>query len=331
MNHEEQPKKKRFKLFDTQREGRGVTKEEADLPPGFKKFFILYRRDFMRLLPVNAFMVFGNFPVFFLLIALSGLVSLDFVKATATEFSVFSGLLEHQLMQNQGAWDAPLLALNGILATPSQSSSFTPLAYVFLGIGCLTFFTFGLVNVGTTYLMRNMIKGDPVFVWSDFFYAVKRNFKQGFFFGMLDLLLLLLIPFNVMVLSQGSGFFNGVLFWLNLVIGFLYLLMRCFIYLQMITFDLSIRKLLKNSLIFSFIGIKRLIPAILGNLVLIGFNIFLAFTGPFLSLAAVLPILFLFANCAYMTTYAAYFKIKEVMIDPYVKENETTEGDPAET
>lgn len=320
MNHEEQPKKKRFKLFDTQREGRGVSKEEANLPPGFKKFFILYRRDFMRLLPVNAFMVFGNFPVFFLLIALSGLVSLDFVKATATEFPVFSGIFA------QEAISAPLLALNGIIAAPSQSSAFTPLAYVFLGIGLLMFFTFGLVNVGTTYLMRNMIKGDPVFVWSDFFYAVKRNFKQGFFYGMLDLLLLMLIPFNVMVLSQGSGFFNGVLFWLNLVIGFLYLLMRCFIYLQMITFDLSVRKLLKNSLIFAFIGFKRLLPAILGNLVLIGFNIFLAFTGPLLSLAAILPILFLFANCAYMTTYAAYFKIKEVMIDPYVEDSDAEEA-----
>ena len=30
MYNEEKPKKKRFKLFDTQREGKGVSKEEAD-------------------------------------------------------------------------------------------------------------------------------------------------------------------------------------------------------------------------------------------------------------------------------------------------------------
>ena len=71
MHDEElnEKKKKRFKLFDTQREGRGVSKEEANLPPNFKKFFILYKRDFTRLLSVNIFMVLGNFPAFFLIIA----------------------------------------------------------------------------------------------------------------------------------------------------------------------------------------------------------------------------------------------------------------------
>ena len=130
-----------------------------------------------------------------------------------------------------------------------------------------------------------------------------------------------LIPTNVLLLSQGGGFLNGLVFWLNLVIGLLYLMMRCYIYLQMITFDLSIRKILKNSLIFAFIGFKRLILAFLGNLILIFVVLGLAYSGAMLALAIVLPLTILLSNCAYMTTYAAYFKIKEVMIDPY---NETT-------
>ena len=158
---------------------------------------------------------------------------------------MFAGFLNHT------GYTAPMLAINGILGAHTMGSAFGPLAYVFLGLGSLVLFTFGCVNVGTAYILRNMVKGDPVFMWSDFFYAIKRNFKQAFFFGIFDLLLILIIPVNVYLLSQNGGFFNGVLFWLNIVIGFVYATMRFYIYLQMVTFDLSIRKILKNSLIFS--------------------------------------------------------------------------------
>lgn len=311
MYNEEKPKKKRFKLFDTQREGKGVSKEEANLPPGLKKFFILYFRDFGRLLSVNILMVLGNFPILFLIVALSGVFNQEFAAHEMQSYTAFAGIFAQE-----GA-SAPLLALGGIVASPTLGSIFTLPTYIFIGIGALTVFTFGLVNVGTTYLLRNMVMGEPVFIWSDFWYAVRRNFKQGFSFGILDVLLIALVPMNVMILSQGTGFFNGLLFWLNLVICLLYLMMRCYIYLQMVTFNLSVRKILKNSFIFAFIGFKRLVLALLGNLFLILIVLGLAYSGAMLSLAIALPLTILFSNCAYMTTYAAYFKIKEVMIDPY--------------
>ena len=317
MYNEEKPKKKRFKLFDTQREGKGVSKEEANLPPNLKKFFILYRRDFGRLLSVNILMVLGNFPLLFLILALSGIFNLEFVAHSTQPYTVFAGIFAEE------GFSAPMLALNGILGAPTLGSVYTIPTYIFMGIGALAFFTFGLVNVGTTYLLRNMVMSEPVFVWSDFWYAVRRNFKQGFFYGILDALLIALVPMNVMILSQGSGFFNGLLFWLNLVIGILYLMMRCYIYLQMVTFDLSIKKILKNSLIFAFIGFKRLVLAFFGNLILIFLVFGLAYSGAMLALAVAIPLMVLFSNCAYMTTYAAYYKIKEIMIDPYDAEAET--------
>lgn len=309
-------KKKRFKLFDSQREGKGVTKEEALLPPGLKKFFILYKRDFSRLLSVNILMVLGNFPVLFLIVALSGLVSNELVYPSNDAFGVFSGILEME------GYSAPTLALNGILGSLGTANAYTPLTYLFFGLGALLFFTFGLVNVGTTYILRNMVKGEPVFVWSDFWYAIRRNLKQGFFFGILDLLILLLIPYNVMLLTQGSGFGNGILFWLNIVFGLTYLAMRAYIYIQMVTFDLSIYKILKNALIFSVVGFKRNFVAFLGKLFLVFITVILAYSGVLLSLAIVLPFLLLLANGAYMSTYAAYYKIEELMIKPYLKKQE---------
>lgn len=315
MYNEDKPKKKRFKLFDTQREGKGVSKESANLPPRLKKFFILYRRDFFRLLSVNLFILLGNFPLIFPLIASTRFFDLGYQTHTSPVYGVLSGLMAHE-----GA-SPSLLALNGVIGASESAFITQPTSYIFFALGALTLFTFGIVNVGTTYILRNMVKSDPVFVWSDFWYAVRRNFKQAFFYGMLDFLLLVLIPINISIIDPGANFFFGLLYWLNLAIGLLYITMRCYIYIQMVTFDLSIRKILKNSLIFAFIGFKRMSLAFLGCAILIALTIFLAGTGILLALAIFIPLALLFSNCAYMTTYAAYYKIKEVMIDPYEAEN----------
>lgn len=311
MHNEDNLKKKKFKLFDTQREGKGVSREEANLPPGFKKFFILYKRDFFRLLSVNVLTILGNFPAIFLLLGISGIFSLNFATHSASAYTLFSGIM------TQEGVTAPMLALNGIIGAPVMDSVATVTTYVLIGIGALTLFTFGIVNVGTTYVLRNMIKGDPVFVWSDFWYAVRRNLKQALIYGIFDLILIVLIPYNIVFYSQRTGFVNGLFFWLCIVVGFIYLMMRCYIYIQMLTFDLSIKKILKNSLIFAFIGFKRLILAFLGCILLIFFTFMLASVSSLLPVAILIPLAMLFSNCAYMTTYAAYFKIKEVMIDPY--------------
>ena len=325
MHDEEQSKKKkRFKLFDSQREGKGVTKEQANLPPNLKKFFIIYRRDFSRLLSVNMLLVLGNFPVFFLLIALSGLLTVDFATPAVGAYPLFGGLLAHT------GTSASSLALGGILGAQATSGTYMPLAYVFFGLSLFTFFTFGLVNTGVAYILRNMVKGDPVFVWADFWHAVKTNLKQGFLFGIADLLILILIPFNILHYSTGSGFFNGILFWVTIVLGIVYLAMRRYIYLQMVTFSLKFTKILKNALIFSILGFKRNALAFLGVILLCLITLLCAYSGVLFSLAIAIPLVILFSHASYMTTYAAFFKIKELMIDPYYKDLEAKNKAQAE-
>jgi hypothetical protein len=97
--------------------------------------------------------------------------------------------------------------------------------------------------------------------------------------------------------------------------------------MQMITFDLSIYKLLKNSLIFALVGFKRNFMALLGIICLIFLEYALLFGlgGMLLPLGLALPLVALFACGAYMGGFASYFKIKEIMIDPYVDENSEDE------
>jgi hypothetical protein len=91
----------------------------------------------------------------------------------------------------------------------------------------------------------------------------------------------------------------------------------------MVTFNLSVFKILKNSLIFSLLGFKRNLVAFLGILVgiLIELICVIGAGGILLPFGIALPFIILFSTFAYMKVYAAYFKIKEVMIDPYLAEH----------
>ena len=87
----------------------------------------------------------------------------------------------------------------------------------------------------------------------------------------------------------------------------------------MVTFKLSIYKILKNSLIFTLVGMKRNIVALLGIVALLFLEVVfvVAFGAIFISFAVALPLIILFSSMAYMKVYAAYFKIEELIIEPY--------------
>lgn len=311
-------KKRKFKLFDTQREGRGIDKSDVYTKTDLKGFFIRYKTYFTRLLSVNLLMVFGNFPILFALIALSTWTRVIYLTPASESFSLLHGLLLHDT-----EFSLSSLLTSGIEGIQMEASAMTPATYVLFALSALVILTFGLVNVGTTYIIRNMVKGDPVFIWSDFFYAIRRNWKQALPFGILDAVLLALIPFDIFYLMTSPASVSGLFLGATIIIALVYFWMRFYIYMQMVTFDLSLFKILKNSLIFSLLGFKRNITATVGIVLLILLNVMLAFGfyGIFSAIAVLFPALLLFSNGAFMAAYASYYKMKEVMIDPYTTSN----------
>ena len=57
---------------------------------------------------------------------------------------------------------------------------------------------FGLFNAGTTYITRGYVRGDPVYILSDFKYALKNNWKQGLVLGIIDFLLVFVLIFDIL-------------------------------------------------------------------------------------------------------------------------------------
>lgn len=315
----DEKKKKKFTLFNifsSRDDIPGVSKEEEEkiTVPNLSSFFKIYRRKFGRLLSVNIFMILGNFPIIFAIIAMAGYFD---HSASAPQSPLFP-LLQGAALFNSSPSLSVFIGNFGELQTYMQPSVGTMIMW---GLSLLVIFTFGWVNVGTTYILRSLVRGDPVFMWSDFWYAIKRNKGQGLLMGILDILFMALIAYDIFFFYTNLGtFYMNLMFYAALFIGVIYFIMRFYIYLLLITFDLRFTKIIKNALIFSIIGFKRNFMAILGIISLVIINIILLIY--LLPIGITIPFVLLFSNGAFMTTYAAYFKIKEIMIDPY-QPNET--------
>ena len=261
----------------------------------------------------------GNFPVIFLIAALSGLTKNSVFLPLSDFFQNFNGLVT-----SDGGYTPYKLSFFALEGLQNQTTAPTVATYILYAIGALVLFTFGPVNASTSYIIRNLISGQPVFVWTDFWYSFKRNIKQSLPFGIFDLVLNALLIFNIYTMFMSTDkFWASMLFWCYIILFYLYFTMRYYVYVQMVTFKLSVFKILKNSFIFSLIGFKRNILAFLG-IVLSVFIVILFLLGSggiLVPLAIAAPLAILFSTMAFMKVYASYFKIKEIMIDPYLAEH----------
>ncbi|MBR4960770.1 MAG: hypothetical protein IKY52_07730, partial [Clostridia bacterium] len=160
-------------------------------------------------------------------------------------------------------------------------------------------------------------RGEGIFLWHDFFYAIKRNWKQSLIYGVLDAVIIVLLAYNIFFYNLNYGVSTplNMMFYANICMAVLYVVMRLYIYLMMVTFDLSILKMFKNALLFTILGIKRNILSTLGIVLLIVIEFALLML--YFPLGVILPFVGLFSIGYMMQIYAAYPKIKEIMIDPY--------------
>ena len=201
---------------------------------------------------------------------------------------------------------------------------------MFYAIGALFLFTFGLVNIGTAYILRNIASGEPVFVWSDFFYAIKRNLKQGFFLGLIDFIFVAVLVSDYIFFFEKTGsYLNDVMYFMVFALSIIYCIMRFYIYQLLITFKLSNFKILKNSLIFSILGIKRNIIALLSLVLFVALHavVIVMFLSIGISIPLVLPIFYAMSIVGFISTYAAYPIIDKYMIAPYASNEQSDSSD----
>ena len=316
---EEKNQKKKFKLFDMNRDGKGVYEEESRKPTlGF--FFKLYFRKFTQLLQLNLLMLFMILPI----ITIVGIYFLGDKTPTAT--SVLYAPLYGISTSLPSAEGINLLDLASIqMEVPVFSSGMNILMIV---LGVFLAVTWGWQNVGSAYVLRGLFKGDAVFVFSDYFYGIKRNFKQAFLLGLIDFVVSAVLIIDFMYFFNLTGSFGfDFMYFAIMALSIIWIMMRFYLYNLLVTFDLKNFKILKNCLIFSILGIKRNIMAFLGIILLLALHVFLIilFIPMGISIPIVLPFVYILSTVGFIATYAGFPIIQKYMIDPYVTETTDVE------
>lgn len=309
-------KKKKFKLFDMNRDGKGAKEESRK--PTFKFFFKLFFRKFPQLLSLNLLMIFQAIPL--IVVALVYFIGDKTPTSTNVLFAPLMGI--DQISSTPGA--SVLLDMSSIqMGLPSISPV---MSWIMLGLVLFLAITWGWQNVGATYVLRGLVRGDAVFVFSDFFYAIKRNFKQAFFMGLIDFIICAVLAVDFIFFYQQTGGFGlDFMYFMIFALIIIYFIMRFYLYHLLVTFDLKNFKILKNALIFSVLGIKRNILAFLGIalLVVIHGALIMVLVPLGDSLSIVIPMIYLLAATAFMAAYAAYPVIDKYMIKPYEKPDDS--------
>ena len=313
-------KNKLFGFFDYNRDNRPDAKEE-DTTPTLGRYFKVLGRRFWKLVTLNLMMLPLIIPV---LVCVYLYISMQ-------QMPVSGEVLFPQLLGASAVGGTPTSTLLFDLFGAQQNIPvFTTWTYIGMGI-CIAFLviTFGWQNVGAAYIVRNMVRGEPVFIWSDYFYAIKRNLKEGFFLGLIDAVILFVLGFDIAYFWGRTGSFTlDFGFFATIALIVIYFLMRFYIYLLLVTFDLSIYKILKNALIFSMLGFKRNIMGVLGIALITGIHVLLIpllITTPLSGIPIILPFLWYMAAVTFTSAYAAYPIIDRYMIAPYVNQTEEEE------
>lgn len=179
---------------------------------------------------------------------------------------------------------------------------------------CIPIVTIGPATAGLTKLLRNYAREEHAFILSDFFDTFKKNFLYAFIVGLLDVVIALLILFDIHIYLSivGNSMMRIISLAVLLITATIFVFMNYYIFTLMITFKLNFKQLIKNSFIFAWIGFWRnILITILVALVTI---LVIAYAMP---LGAVFVLLLYFSTVGLIINFCTYPLIKKTMIDGY--------------
>ncbi len=199
------------------------------------------------------------------------------------------------------------------------------LMYVLLSIPVLTT---GLTSCGLTHVARNTARDKHSFGLSDFFETIKKNWRQALAAGIINVLLTIALVFITNFYyesySQTQNFMSLIGLGLSLSLSLIFVFIKFYLWTLIITFNLTLKQVYKNSFKFVFINLKGNILCGISLLAVYAFYIAVILFIPYFivwTVAAVLAICTLPAFRFLLIQYFVFPSIKKHMIDPYYEQH----------
>lgn len=266
-----------FGLFNYDKPGPGVSKDEPKKAAPIR-FFEIFWRKLSKLIQLNL--------IFMIPLVIVAAMMVGVFLLPIPHFAFFSSLLGPVDLYNVYAVPFPMVFLAPFTA-------------------------------GMAYVTRNFAREEHAFVWSDFWDAVKSNWKASLLNGLVVYVAYVVLSFSFLFYANRAT--DNLLFLIPLaLIGLIALMVffaQFYIPVMIVTFDLKLRHIYKNALIFSIMGVVRnFLITLLFAAMFVGI---LFCPASFLFIPFFLMILILFSFISYLCSFATYSLLDQFLIQPF--------------
>lgn len=171
-------------------------------------------------------------------------------------------------------------------------------------------------TLGFTFVLRNIQRREHAWIWHDFIKHIKANYKKGVLNGIVTLCgYYIMINAHTMYCSQlvfGSGYINTFLATVMIGIILLFTWAQFYVNTMIVTFDLRLRDIYKNSVLFAISRVPmNLVISIICILLAFGLYVLWLIIPPLALLIVFLIALSLFG---FITVFSIYPTIDKYMI-----------------
>ncbi len=272
-----------FGNFD--KPGPGVSKDEPKKAAPIR-FFQIFFRKFSKLVQANLIFVIPTVAVAILMVLL-------YLSPTHFFF---------QIPVAESSWEVDLWSM---YVTPLPLILLWPFA------------------AGLTYISRNFAREEHAFVWSDFWDAVKGNWKYFLLDGVVIYLSYFVLSF-ALIYYYARAMTNSIFFvpfWFCIVLTVVSLFVQYYLPVILITFDLKFGQAFRNALIFTVAGFARniLLTVILGVIVLLIIGV-IPIMPLTVTLLLMLFVFIFFSFVSFLVNFTVYSIVDRYMIQPYEKQ-----------
>lgn len=179
---------------------------------------------------------------------------------------------------------------------------------------CLPIVTFGPATAALTHVMRKFVLEQPCFVFDEFFTAFKKNFKQSFVIGIIDVIFIAALSiamYNYFFQAQNMPDVYNISMYLLIGVSVIFIMMHFYIYIEIVALKLKMKDMLKNALFLVFLGLKNnSLSLFISSMITFLIVMFFPYS------VIVLPFL-PFAWITFTTVFISYPVVQRVIINPY--------------
>ncbi len=212
-----------------------------------------------------------------------------------------------------------LMTLSGTNIMENQSV----ITIISLFVAAILFQVFGSgpATASISYIIRRYIKDSHVWIFSDFFDHIKKNFKQGIAVYVINTIvsafLIIAYIFYSLIMRNSLG---GLLAFVIVVVSAFFIMMQMYTYQLMAGFNFKVNDIYKNSFLLTMIKLPWNILVTATVFILMYAMYSLALTSPLIAVVILVLIYFVLIN--FTQIFMTNNIVKEYVLEPSLKKSE---------